>query len=295
MRNVVNVLTNAGMNLIAQAIGTENIVFVNAKLGTGSFDEWVSGTTYAVGDYVVYNSELYKCKTANSDVAWTASKWDAVGFKSLSALKTPYANGTAGISKKRVTDGTMIMTAQYVNTLVTEPVYINEIGVYAKLSSQTDAQAIMFSYLTFGDYPDLILSKDTATVQRVYDIPYVFAGAAMVTVTITPSTLIANEDAVTEGGAGAANKLLWLNEDGKFDVDITGDAITLGGHGVAYFATADHRHDNATNEADGFMSKEDKVAHDQLVQRVDQDLTQDSTTVRFSRLHVDYIDGARFV
>lgn len=41
-------------------------------------DTWVSGTTYAVGDMMVYNNILYKCTIANSDTEFTASNWEIV-------------------------------------------------------------------------------------------------------------------------------------------------------------------------------------------------------------------------
>lgn len=41
--------------------------------------EYDNTKTYAVGDYVIYNTQLYKCKTAiTSAETWTAAHWDAV-------------------------------------------------------------------------------------------------------------------------------------------------------------------------------------------------------------------------
>ena len=38
-------------------------------------------TSYAVGDFVLYLNELYRCKTANSDLAFTIAKWDKAVYK----------------------------------------------------------------------------------------------------------------------------------------------------------------------------------------------------------------------
>lgn len=38
--------------------------------------DWISFTTYAVGDYVLYLNELYRAKTANGDFTFTPAKWD---------------------------------------------------------------------------------------------------------------------------------------------------------------------------------------------------------------------------
>ena len=46
-----------------------------ASIIASTFSE---SSTYAVGDYVLYNHTLYRCKTAISTAgAWDASKWDA--------------------------------------------------------------------------------------------------------------------------------------------------------------------------------------------------------------------------
>ena len=42
-------------------------------------EDWTSGTEYSVGDFVVKDSSLYRCKTANSDSVFTPSKWDMIG------------------------------------------------------------------------------------------------------------------------------------------------------------------------------------------------------------------------
>lgn len=38
--------------------------------------DWVTLTSYSVGNFVLYLGELYRCKTANSDAAFTIAKWD---------------------------------------------------------------------------------------------------------------------------------------------------------------------------------------------------------------------------
>jgi hypothetical protein len=51
---------------------------------------WVTLTSYSVGDFVLYQNELYRCKTANSDAAFTLAKWDKAVYRS------PWNVGTAG-------------------------------------------------------------------------------------------------------------------------------------------------------------------------------------------------------
>ena len=250
-RQIENTLTASGAMLITRSLSeTEPIIFTRAQIGTGIAPD---------GDLSTYT-----------------------------ALIEPYDD--ASITTKRVDgSGNLIITASYWNTNVTTSVYIDEVGVFAKIRG--DASDVLFSYLTFGEYRDLILAAADASVQRTYDLPFAFGSGSSMSVTITPSGLLPADDAVTAAQAG---KLLRLDENGKLPADITGSAYMLGGHTYDYFATADHRHDNATASVDGFMAAADKAAHDMLVSRVNQGVkTTDSPT--FAGLTVDgYIDGARF-
>ncbi len=50
---------------------------------------WVTLTAYVVGDFVLYLNELYRCKTNNSDAAFTLAKWDKAVYR------TPWNVGQA--------------------------------------------------------------------------------------------------------------------------------------------------------------------------------------------------------
>ena len=251
-RNIENALTAQGAALIARSLSSgKAVVFSGAKLGTGLAPDAADLSTYT--DLITYYDD--------AEVA----------------------------GKKTDGNGNLVVTVQYWNDQVKASTYIEEIGLFACLEGESTS--VLFSYLTFGKFPDLILAAADSSVQRTYDVPFIFGTGAAVSVTITPSSLLPADDAVTEAEAG---KLLRLNEDGKLPCDITGDALTLGGHGVSYYAAADHRHDNATTSADGFLSKEDKQALDTLGERVTQGLTSTSTPT-FAGLKVTgYIDGALF-
>jgi hypothetical protein len=51
---------------------------------------WATAYSYVIGDFVLYQDELYRCKTANSDVAFTLAKWDKAVYRS------PWNVGTTG-------------------------------------------------------------------------------------------------------------------------------------------------------------------------------------------------------
>lgn len=250
-RSIENALTQQGAALIAKSLADGfPVSFTRAALGTGVAPDSADLSTYT-------------------------------------ALITPYANAELA-GRSYGAGGSMLITAQFLNTNVTASTYIAEIGVFAADPAEGE---ILFSYLTFGQYPDLILSAADASVRRTYDIPYLFGSGDALSVTITPSGLMPSEDAVESPTPG---KLLRLNADGKLPASITGDAITLGGHDVSYFAKSNHSHLAATAQADGYLSKEDKTALDQIKQRVTQGLTS-SDTPTFAGLTIDgYIDGARF-
>lgn len=252
-RDIENALTSQGATIIARTLAEgKPVVFTRVRLGTGVAADSADLSTFT--DLITYYADA-----------------------SITTKKTSGA-------------GNLVISCSFWNTNVQATTYIEEIGLYAKI--QGDSSDVLFSYLTFGQYPDIILAAADASVQRTYDLPYVFGPGAGTSVTITPSGLLPSTDAVYEPEAG---KLLRMDENGKLPVDITGDAITLGGHGVSYFATADHTHAAATQSAAGFESAADKTNLDTLVSRVNQNLkTTDSPT--FAGMTVNgYIYGARFL
>ena len=113
---VKNVLTNAGRNLIAAAIGEERkvLVFSRAEVGTGDY------------------RDLSPAKE----------------MEEMTALAVPFGN--AVVSKKSAENGAMVLMVQFINTGVhTNPIQIMEIGVYAQLKDPTTGQAIAGSEALF--------------------------------------------------------------------------------------------------------------------------------------------------
>lgn len=43
---------------------------------------WTAGTEYKVGQYVIYNNQMYECTTANSDTTFDEDKWQLIGESS---------------------------------------------------------------------------------------------------------------------------------------------------------------------------------------------------------------------
>lgn len=54
---------------------------------------WVTLTSYSVGNFVLYQNELYRCKTANSDATFTLAKWDKAVYRSPWNVAQTYVAG----------------------------------------------------------------------------------------------------------------------------------------------------------------------------------------------------------
>lgn len=85
----VNVDDVKGLNTNWYLGRIEGIKFTTGGNGSiAKIPDWASGSPYTDGDFVIYNARLYKCLTANSDVAWDSAKWQEIGGSTLSAKKT---------------------------------------------------------------------------------------------------------------------------------------------------------------------------------------------------------------
>ncbi len=54
---------------------------------------WVAGTAYNVGQYVIYNNNLYECKTANNDASFDETKWQLIGASGGNFQITDWESG----------------------------------------------------------------------------------------------------------------------------------------------------------------------------------------------------------
>ena len=70
------------------------------------------------------------------------------------------------------------------------------------------------------------------------------------------------------------------------------DADTVDGKHASEFAASKHSHNNATTTADGFMSKDDKTAHEKLKTYFENDGTTNSHSMRFDTLTGLYTEGS---
>lgn len=56
-------------------------------------NDWVASTSYAIGAFVLYLNDLYRCKTANTDATFTIAKWDLATYKSSWNVGQTYVAG----------------------------------------------------------------------------------------------------------------------------------------------------------------------------------------------------------
>ncbi|CAB4164949.1 hypothetical protein UFOVP817_14 [uncultured Caudovirales phage] len=61
-------------------------------------DDWVANKSpqYAIGDFVLYLNDLYRCKTANGDASFTLAKWDKAVYRSSWNVNSAATSYTAG-------------------------------------------------------------------------------------------------------------------------------------------------------------------------------------------------------
>ena len=60
-------------------IDNDTIKTNNGVISADVIGNWSAGTSYPVGYFVVYNSKLYECISANSDTEWNDKHWDLIG------------------------------------------------------------------------------------------------------------------------------------------------------------------------------------------------------------------------
>jgi len=107
---------------------------------------------------------------------------------------------------------------------------------------------------TTPTYMELSDSASTVAWNRITGTPTTLAGYGI-------TDAVNSAEKVTTASAENVGKILVLNNAGKMDVDITGDAATLGGEGKSYYATAaamtnaEGRLDTAEGEIDTLQSE----------------------------------------
>lgn len=256
--NIVNILTQAGSQVIAKSLAGQTVTFTSVSFG----DDCYKGTTEI--EYARANSVM---KTGSG--------------------KGNITNGS--ITRKSTSGGTFTISVTFNNaTFVGSQTYIKQIGIFAKTTTITTP--VLFGYLSLGDYGTQIVKPQVQSMIRVFDIPFAF-GQDSETLQIVPSGYVSAQDTAT---TATANKLIYANSNGKIPADITGSAQQFAGHDVTYFAIASHSHSDATTSASGFMAASDKSSLDTVKSRVNQALNTTSTPI-FAGLTVNgVIRGATF-
>lgn len=160
-----------------KSVSTDDFVVdtdgVLSLVETGTvIEDWVADTEYAEKDIVIYDSQLYRCVTANTDATWTVENWELLddSFEEIDVetLKTMLGVSTEDIEK--VIDDTQILTTKAyssskVNELITAlddkylsldgGVMSNGATIYMNsestgVSTKLDANELMFDDVTNG-------------------------------------------------------------------------------------------------------------------------------------------------
>lgn len=122
------------MNNYAQGIAnaSEALAKSNANL-TNTADTYSASATYAVGDYVLYGNQLYKCTTAITTAeAWTSGHWTAVNI----------GDGLAGINDRLIeaqnTQPSDEINRLWIDTDSTNEVQVPTYSEFTDLNTATD-------------------------------------------------------------------------------------------------------------------------------------------------------------
>ena len=156
-------LSNARKIGNASFDGTKDITLKETGALDPIGDEFNSSTTYAVGDFCIYNNVLYKCTTAiNTAGEWDASKWEITTIANEIAIQNSNLNaiGDCEFSAKVTSNGNIKVpnlndyryiaigyahTDDIVINLSTIPISLFKTGKYfyvsAKYANVYDAQA----------------------------------------------------------------------------------------------------------------------------------------------------------
>lgn len=96
-------MTDGSLFVIEQggAAKSANWGMVKNYISPGVAAQYSSSATYNVGDYVIYNGQLYRCNTAITTAeAWTASHWTAAVLgNDVVDLKSALNNTASGVTK----------------------------------------------------------------------------------------------------------------------------------------------------------------------------------------------------
>lgn len=77
---------------------------------------WSAGTSYPVGYFVVYNSKLYECISANSDSEWNEGHWDLIGGNSTGTTINNWTASTDYAVNDLVINGTTLYQCKVEHT-----------------------------------------------------------------------------------------------------------------------------------------------------------------------------------
>ena len=214
-------------------------------LGTGF--EVASGEGFEKGESISASSPVYDIlvKLVNGLTAVTKDKIPAIeNGTALTEVKAELLKGVidrANLPADVGGTGMEVATEEAKAALTKNDVNVGDIVKVTdgKVYLVTGTEPMAFMELT-DSASDLAWSRITGT-------PTTLAGYGI-------TDAVNSSEKVTVASAENKGKILVLNNDGKLDVDVTGDATTLEGHAASYFATKSE-HDTlagrvTTNEGD---------------------------------------------
>lgn len=256
------VTANAGKVLKIGADGKLNADITGdaATLGGKSASDFGSATDVSALKSTVGNGESGLVKDVN-DLKTTVGGSDSGLVKDVNDIKTQIGQASTSGILKDIADlkaGTAIQAlaaSKLTGTVARANLPADISGRLFKLADLDTAKATLTAETAAtGDLVKLnngqvyvIVDGTQVSADAGYElIVDTQANVDWTHITGTPTTLsgygitdaVAASEKTTTAGAGSAGKILVLNASGKLDVDVTGDAATLGGQAPTHYATA---------------------------------------------------------
>jgi hypothetical protein len=197
---------------------------VGAATG-GGISAWVSAHSYSIGDVVYYtDNKIYRCTTANSDVAFTDSKWQSLSVESTgTSTAILKGNGSGGFSSASAgTDyqAPLGYTAESTGNKSTDPLF----------ASANDTK-----------YPSQLAVQSYVAEQGLKN--YIINSSAFVDTTGWAAYADAAGSSPVDGTGGSPTATITRNTTtplrGSADFLLTKDAANRQGQGCSYDFTID--------------------------------------------------------
>lgn len=228
-------------------VGANVLKYSAEALENYNTPDYSSSSTYAVGEYVMYQGKLYKCKTAITTAeAWTAAHWEtAILSEDVSDLKSVINTEVLGMKKVTITSSTatgdyadmntfpknsVVIVAQSAVSVVSNyPTGLNQGATVVTLNGYTtNSGTVQIAYFFNNYYAKRVCVNN---VWSAWDYPQIFYRTFKVRADGTgdfSSVVNAIKNTMDSGRASYFYRFIIDIGKGTFDLSAVSDMVTGG-------------------------------------------------------------------